>query len=346
MHALDLNYGTKVLLDLLSIPSPTGFTQTAIDAIERYLVDLGVTPSRTPKGALIWSLEGQTRNARTVISHIDTLGAMVKEVKENGRLSLSQLGGYDWTSIEGASCQLHSFEGKIISGTVVNTKQSTHVFGPELRKLERSAKTLELRLDAEVANEHDVFALGVDIGNFVSFDSQPTLTPTGFVKGRHLDNKASVAISLLVTKALLANQASLAADTHFFVSNYEEVGHGASAGIPEATTELLCLDMAAVGEGQNSDEYSVTLCMKDSTGPYDYAMSQKLRSLAKTHTIPLKTDIYPYYGSDASAAWRSGGNYRAALIGPGVDASHAYERTHTKAIEATAKLLMSYLTNP
>ncbi len=342
---LDIHYATRVLLDLLATPSPTGFTDKALNKVEAYLLELGVASYRTPKGALVWTLPGKKTEARAVISHIDTLGAMVKEIKEKGRLRLSRVGGYDWASIEGASCVLHTFEGKEITATVLNTKQSTHIFGPELAKLERTDQTIELRLDAEVKTCYEVSALGVEVGNFVSFDSQPTLTETGFIKGRHLDNKASVAISLLVTKAMVEANMQPSHDTHFFVSNYEEVGHGAAAGIPEGATELLCLDMAAVGEGQTSDECCVTLCVKDSSGPYDYQMNQELRTLAKRNGISLKSDIYPYYGSDASAAWRAGGSYRAALIGPGVDASHAYERTHQKAINATARLLMAYLSS-
>lgn len=303
---------------------------------------MAITPRLTPKGALLWTLPGQGGNARAVASHIDTLGGMVKRIKKNGRLELSSLGGYDWATVEGAECKVHTFSGQTLSGTVVNIKQSGHVHGPDLRELKRSAKTMEVRIDAETQSEVETAALGVAVGDFVSFDSLAILTNTGFIKGRHLDNKASVAICLGVSKAALDGGVGLAGDLHFFVSNYEEVGHGAAAGIPESISELLCLDMAAVGEGQTSSEYGATLCVKDSSGPYDYAMSARLRKLAATFDIPLNIDIYPYYGSDASAAWRAGGSYKAALIGPGVDASHAFERTHQKAIAATAKLLLAY----
>lgn len=303
---------------------------------------MGLAPRSTPKGALLWTLPGQGGNARAVASHIDTLGAMVKRIKKNGRLELSNLGGYDWGTVEGAECKVHGFNGQMFSGTVVNIKQSGHVHGPDLRDLKRNAKTMELRLDAETQSEAETAALGITVGDFVSFDSLAILTETGFIKGRHLDNKASVAICLGVSKAVLESGAGLDGDLHFFVSNYEEVGHGAAAGIPKMITELLCLDMAAVGEGQSSSEYGVTLCVKDSSGPYDYTMNAHLRSLAATFDLPLHVDIYPYYGSDASAAWRAGGSYKAALIGPGVDASHAFERTHQKAIAATAKLLLAY----
>lgn len=348
VSAVDTAYVTRVLLELLKIPSPTGFTHDAVAYLQDELASLGVSSSLTPKGALLWTLPGRMLprstggGARAVASHVDTLGAMVKEVKENGRLKLTALGGYDWATVEGAECKLHTFGGSVLSGTILNTKQSSHVFGAELRDLKRSDKVMEVRLDAETCSRKDTLALGVSVGDFVSFDSHAVLTDSGFVKGRHLDNKAAVAVCLGVTAALVESDAALATDLHFFVSNYEEVGHGAATGIPGDTTELLCVDMAAVGEGQASDEYSVTLCVKDSSGPYDFAMNARLRALAERHDIDLKIDIYPYYGSDASAAWRAGGSYKAALIGPGVDASHAFERTHRKALDATARLLLAY----
>jgi putative aminopeptidase FrvX len=341
-----LDYCTTVLLELLATPSPTGFTELAMAVVEKHLQTLKVPFTRTPKGALLWTVKGQRGPARVVAAHIDTLGAMVKEIKKNGRLKLSSIGGYDWATVEGAECLVHAFDGREFTGTVVNIKQSAHVFGPDLRDLKRSAETMELRLDAEVKKRAETQALGVEVGNFVSYKSNPVLTEHGFVKGRHLDNKAAVAIALAVTKALQDTKQKPIGDIHFFISNYEEVGHGAAAGIPAECAELLCIDMAAVGEGQASDEYSVTLCVKDSSGPYDYSMNARLRKLAEEYNIDLKNDIYPYYSSDASAAWQAGGSYRAALIGPGVDASHAFERTHQRALEATSRLVLAYVLSP
>lgn len=340
---LDLDYLSEVLLELLAIPSPAGFTERAVARVEDLLRDLGVASRRTPKGALLWTLPGGAAPPRAVASHIDTLGAMVKGVRKNGRLKLTNIGSYDWATVEGSECRIHTFAGATLTGTVVNIKQSSHVFGHALRELVRSDATLEVRLDAEVDSREGVRALGVGVGDFVSFDSRARLTPEGFIKGRHLDNKAAVAVTLCVTKALRAAGVAPAADTHLFVSNYEEVGHGAAAGIPGEVEELLCVDMAAVGRGQTSSEYHVTLCVKDSSGPYDHAMNGRLRRLAERRGLELKIDVYPYYSSDATAAWRAGGAYRAALIGPGVDASHAYERTHRKALAATADLLLAYL---
>jgi len=337
---LDLEHTTRLLVDLLNIPSPTGYTEGAVQFIERELQRLGVPCARTPKGGLLWTVPGSGDGEVTFSAHADTLGAMVKEVRKNGRLGLTQLGGYDWTSIEGAEVQVHTQTGTF-TGTVVNTRQSTHVWGAELRELKRGADTLEVRLDARTGTAAETLALGVQVGDFVSFDSGARLTPAGYVKGRHLDNKAAVAVFLGVTSVLLA--AAPRCTTHFYISVYEEVGHGAASGIPGSTTELIAVDMAAIGTGQTSSEHHVTLCVKDSSGPYDHLLGNRLRAAADRAGIELRVDIYPYYGSDASAAWRSGLPCPAALIGPGVDASHAYERTHRDALRDTAELMLSYL---
>ena len=339
---VDLDTLVGDLVRLLNVPSPTGFTSAAVDEVERLLRPLGVATRRTPKGALLWTIPGGGGPTRTLACHIDTLGAMVKEIKPSGRLRLTALGGYDWATVEGAECRLTTFEGRELTGTVVNVKQSTHVHGPALRDLKRDDTTMELRLDARAWDADAVRDLGVGVGDPVAFLSRPEVTDEGFVKGRHLDDKACVAACIAVTRALVQAEARPPGDVHVFVSNYEEVGHGAAAGIPGDTVELLCLDMAAVGEGQSSREDAVTLCVKDSTGPYDEAMNQSLRRLARREDVDLVVDVYPYYGSDASAAWRAGGAWRAALVGPGVDASHAFERTHRSALDATARLAVAW----
>lgn len=330
------------LVRLLNVPSPTGFTSAAVDEVERLLRPLGVSTRRTPKGALLWTIPGGGGPTRTLACHIDTLGAMVKEIKSNGRLRLTALGGYDWATVEGAECRLTTLAGRELTGTVVNVKQSTHVHGPALRDLKRDDTTMELRLDTRAWSDDAVRDLGVGVGDPVAFLSRPQVTDEGFVKGRHLDDKACVAACIAVTRALVQAGARPPGDVHVFVSNYEEVGHGAAAGVPGDTVELLCLDMAAVGEGQSSREDAVTLCVKDSTGPYDESMNRSLRRIARREEIDLVVDVYPYYGSDASAAWRAGGAWRAALVGPGVDASHAFERTHRSALDATARLAVAW----
>lgn len=341
MPPLDLAYTTDVLLRLLNTPSPTGHTEAAVRLIEAELDQLGLGSERTKKGALRWTLMGSAGPHIAFSAHVDTLGAMVKQVRDNGRLGLTQLGGYDWATIEGEYVQVHTQSGRVVTGTVVNIRQSTHVWGQELRDLKRDARTLEVRLDEPTTCAAETRAHGIEVGDFVSFDPRAELLPSGYLKSRHLDNKAAVAIFLAVSKALIGQP--LRPTVTFYISTYEEVGHGAATGIPEDADELIAVDMAAIGEGQTSSEHHVTLCVKDSTGPYDHALGNRLRQAARRAGIELRIDIYPYYGSDASAAWRAGGDYPAALIGPGVDASHAYERTHVDALLATAELMLAHL---
>ncbi len=340
----DLAYMTRVLVDLCNIPSPTGMAGEAIDYVAREFDALGVPYRRTRKGALVGTLAGDNAPVRALAAHVDTLGAMVKEIKEEtGRLKLTQLGSYPWAAIEGETCVVHTFSGRRISGTIVNTKASHHVHGTIQDKARRSDETLEVRLDERVATRDDVRALGVEVGDFVSLDPRVVVTESGFIKSRHLDDKACVAIMLGVAKAVREQELPLAATTHLFVSNYEETGHGACAGIPAETAELVALDMAAVGEGQTSDEYSVTICVKDYSGPYDSALSAALRRAGDRAGLAYKVDIYTHYSSDASAALRAGLEARAALIGPGIDASHAHERTHVDALRDSAALLLEFL---
>ncbi|WP_221090490.1 M42 family metallopeptidase [Deinococcus aquaedulcis] len=338
---MNLDHTLDLLVRLLATPSPTGFTEQAVALLDTELRALGVTPARTRKGALTWEVPGTREGHVTFSGHVDTLGAMVKEIKPSGRLRLWAVGGYDWATVEGEDVRVHTQDGRELTGTVVNVRQSTHVHGAALRELKREAAVMEVRLDERVFSAADVRALGAAVGDFVSFDARPRVTPAGYVKARHLDNKAAVAVFVGVTRELLAHPAPVTAAFH--ITTYEEVGHGAATGIPPHTDELIAVDMAAVGEGQTSSEHHVTLCVADAGGPYDHALGGRLRAAAAHAGLDLRVDIYPYYASDGTAAWRAGGDYPVALIGPGVDASHAYERTHIDALRATGELMLSYL---
>ncbi|HXT36645.1 MAG TPA: M42 family metallopeptidase [Chloroflexota bacterium] len=341
--AIDIEYIERILCDLCRIPSPTGFTDAAIAFVEREFERLGVATRRTVKGALVATLpSGREGEARALAAHVDTLGAMVAHIQEKGRLRLTQLGSYPWSAIEGEYCTVHTSGGREYTGTIMVSAASAHVHGPGTAKMERGADTMEVRLDARTGSARQTRALGIEVGDFVSLDPRTTVAGDGFIKSRHLDDKAAVACLLGVIRAL---DGRLPVRTsHFFISNYEEVGHGAAAGIPSDTEELIAVDMAAIGEGfQTSDEFSVTICVKDGSGPYDHGLSTRLRALGDAYAIPYKVDIYRYYSSDASAGQRAGGAYRAALIGPGVDASHSFERTHRDALWATTALCLAYL---
>lgn len=333
----------ELLLRLLETPSPTGFTDAAVALLEDELGAAGVAFERNRKGDLRWRMAGEGRApVRALAAHVDTLGAIVKEVKRDGRLRLANVGGYDWTTVEGAEVTVYPLQARALGGTVVNVKQSTHVHGPALRELVRNDATMEVRLDALVASPDDVAALGVAVGDPVSFDARPRLTDTGFVKGRHLDDKACVAVMVALTRAFVATGRRPAGDLLFAVSTFEEVGHGGSALLSADAEELVVLDMAAVGEGQASRETGVTLCVKDASGPYHAGLGRHLRRVAHAAGIELAVDVYPFYSSDGGAAWRAGADVRVALVGPGVDASHAFERTHVRALAATFDLLAAY----
>jgi len=342
----DENLLVKFLTDLLKTPSPTGYAEEAILFTERAFRAIpGVKANRTRKGGLLVTIEGQKNNTpRALAAHVDTLGAMVKTIKPNGRLTMSMIGGYAWNTVEGEGCTVFTHEGKRIRGSILISAASSHVYGAKTADSKRDQDTMEIRLDEKVKTADETKALGIEIGDFISFDPRVELT-NGFIRSRHLDDKAGVACLLEAARAMHSAGLKPAQTTYMFISNYEEVGHGASAGIPQDASELVVVDMAAVGEGQTSDEYHSTICVKDSSGPYHHGLSSHLRRLADANQIPYKVDIYPYYGSDGSAYWRAGGDVAVALIGPGVDASHNYERTHTDALTATTNWVLAYLLN-
>jgi putative aminopeptidase FrvX len=339
---------TPFLLDfltrLLNTPSPTGFAEPALAFTEETLhVFSQLKLSRTRKGALTATWRGdQDEGARAVTAHVDTLGGMVKEIKANGRLKLSRIGGFVWNTIEGEGCTVFTRSGRQVRGSILLTKASSHVFGGEVSELKRGEDTLEVRLDARTNSASETLDLGIGVGDFVCFDPRVEVN-AGFVRSRHLDDKACAAALVAAVKAMSEARRTPVHTTTLLFSNYEEVGHGAAAGIPAEVEELLVVDMAAVGDGQNSDEFHASLCVKDSGGPYHQEMSNRLRALAEKNEIPYKVDIYPYYHSDGDAWWNAGADARVALIGPGVDASHNYERTHTDALVATTKWVLAYL---
>ena len=332
----------QFLVGLLRTPSPTGDTEQAMTYIEQAADDLPVTLRRTRKGALVMTWSGEEAHPRALTAHVDTLGTMVRQIKSSGRLALTSLGSFDWHAVEGEGCTVKTRKGVTFRGTILPTKASVHIYGQETRKLERKAENYEVRLDARTASEDKTRELGIEVGDFVYLDPRVEVNQ-GFVRSRHLDDKAGVAA---IYGALLAlHRAGSAPRTRVdvLIANYEEAGHGGAHGVPEDAEALLTVDMAAAGGDQNSDEFSVGICAKDSGGPYHLGFRRRLEALAEENGIPYKVDIYPYYGSDGEAAWRAGADLEVALIGPGVDASHAYERTHRDALEATAQLLTAYL---
>lgn len=343
---LDSQRLVEFLVGLLNTPSPTGYHHKAVPFVAEAFAGLGIADlavEQTLKGALVIRWPGERDDApRGLTAHVDTLGLMVKEIKPNGRLKLAQLGSFMWNAVEMEGVTVRTADGRRWRGTVLPVKASTHIHR-DAGNDPRSGDTMEVRLDARTRDAGETRALGVEVGDFVFLDPRVEVSEEGFIRSRHLDDKAGVAAIYGAFRALCDAGLRPAQTTSVLIANYEEVGHGGAAGLPENLHELVAVDMAAVGEGQNSDEFSVGICVKDGRGPYHFVLTQKLRALASATAIPHKLDIYPYYSSDGEAYWFSGGTGQVALIGPGVDASHAYERTHRDSILHCAQLIAQYL---
>ncbi len=336
----------EFLVGLLNTPSPTGYHHEAISFVAEAFAGLGIADlalEETLKGALVVRWAGERDDApRGLTAHVDTLGLMVKEIKPNGRLKLTQLGSFMWNAVELEGVTVRTAHGQRWRGTVLPVKASTHIHrdaGDE----PRDGDTMEVRLDARTRDAGETRALGIEVGDFIFLDPRVEVGEQGFIRSRHLDDKAGVAAIYGAFRALRDAGLRPAQTTSVLIANYEEVGHGGAAGLPDNLRELVAVDMAAIGEGQNSDEFSVGICVKDARGPYHFVLTQKLRALAEAAHIPYRLDVYPYYSSDGEAYWFSGGAGQVALIGPGVDASHAYERTHRDSILHCSHLIAQYL---
>lgn len=332
-----------VVKKLTTIPSPTGNTYEIIASIQSTLEEVGYQPVINRKGSLIVTVEGEdTKQERFITAHVDTLGAMVRAIKPDGRLKIDLIGGFRFNAIEGEYCTIHTTNGTTLSGTILMHQTSVHVY-KDAGEAARNQDNIEVRIDEKVTNAEETKALGISVGDFISFDSRTEITETGFIKSRHLDDKVSVAILIQFLKKLKTDKKSLPHTTHFFISNNEEIGYGGNSNISDKVVEYLAVDMGAMGDDQQTDEYSVSICVKDASGPYHYGFRKSLTNLCEEEDIPYQLDIYPYYGSDASAAMKAGADVRHALIGAGIDASHAYERTHNDSIVATERLVENYL---
>jgi putative aminopeptidase FrvX len=332
------------LVGLLAIASPTGDTDRAIAYVKDQWESLPLRIETTAKGALVATWDGERADApRALTAHVDTLGAVVQQIKPNGRLQLVRVGGLSLTSVEGDGCTVFAASGQRYRGAYLPNAVSGHAHLPEVREARRDFDTMEVRLDARTASQAETEALGIRVGDFVDFDPRIEVGEAGFIRSRYLDDKASVACIYGALNALASAGLRPSQRTTVFISNFEEVGHGAAGGFPADLAELVAVDMAVVAPGQQSDEFSVTICAKDAGGPYHLDLRRKLEALAAENELRYHTDVYLYYASDATAYWQAGGAARIGLIGPGVDASHHYERTHRAALEATAKLIAAYL---
>ena len=337
------NYILEQVQNILAIDSPTGYTKNVAAYLMAEYEKIGYAPQRTVKGGILTDLGGKDPdNAVLLEAHVDTLGAMVSRIKPNGRLAVSPLGGMNANNAEAENCRIITRFNGTYEGTCQLTDASVHVNG-KYNETSRSFDVMEILLDEKVSTREDVLALGIMEGDIVAFDPRTRITKSGYIKSRFLDDKLSAAILLGYARYLKENHITPERKIYQHLTVYEEVGHGGAASIPQGVTEILAVDMGCVGEGLNCKEHQVSICAKDSGGPYSYDLVSQLIAVAKRDGLDFAVDVYPYYGSDAEAGLKAGYDVRHGLIGSGVYASHGYERSHIEGVKNTFLLLKGYL---
>ena len=334
-----MNFIKEQLYTLTSIPSPSSFTTKVTDYLLSELSSLGYSPERSNKGNVFVTLGG-SGSPLVLAAHVDTLGAMVRSIKENGRLRPTTIGGHQWSTADGENCTIHTRDGRVYTGVVLNKEPSSHVAD---QKTELIEENMEILLDENVASDQDTLALGIQTGDIIAMDPRTVVTESGYIKSRFLDDKLSAAILLGLARAVREDAWKLNRKVSLLFTVYEEVGHGGSV-VPDDTEEMISVDMGCVGSDLGCTERMVSICAKDSGGPYNYDLITDLSNLAKEKKLDYAIDVYPHYGSDVETTLRAGYDIRHGLIGPGVYASHNYERSHMDGVRNTLELLKAYIT--
>ena len=342
----DLNYLQRVLLEMLAIPSPTGFTDTIVRYVAERLQELGIPFELTRRGTIRATLKGRRYSPdRAIAAHLDTIGAIVREINDNGRLGLSPVGCWSSRFAEGSRVSVFTDNG-VIRGSVLPLLASGHAFNTAVDEMPISWDHVELRPDVHTSSKAQTAALGVNIGDFVAFDPMPEFTDSGYISARHLDDKAGVAALLTALKSVVESGREPYIDCHPLFTITEETGSGAAGALPWDVSEFVGIDIAPTAKGQESSEHAVTVAMQDSGGPYDYHLSRHLLKLAGQHEVPVRRDLFRYYHSDAQSAVAAGHDIRTALLAFGCDATHGYERTHIDSLCALSRLISAYLLSP
>jgi peptidase M42 family hydrolase len=344
--SIDMDYLRETLRGLLETPSPTGYTDVIVAESCERLSALGVDYEVTRRGAIRAVLPGRRRQpARALIAHLDTLGAQLRAIKDNGRAEVVPIGHWSSRFAEGARCTIFSRNGSH-RGTILPLKASGHTFGAEVDEQPVAWSQLELRFDLEVNDADDLESFGVEIGDYVGIDPRPEFLDNGFINSRHLDDKAGVATMFAALKALTEQDAKTPVDIHFLFTIAEEVGVGASSVLTPDVASMVAVDNGTSAPGQNSRETGVTIAMADSGGPFDYHLTHKLIDLCVEFDVPHQRDVFRHYRSDSASAIEAGNDIRTALVAFGIDASHGYERVHEDALESVTRLLTLYAQSP
>lgn len=340
---IDNKYLKKVLFELLNIPSPTGYTDQIVHYVGDKLKEIGVPFELTRRGAIRATIKGKTSNgSRAIVSHVDTLGAMVRELKQNGRLGVVPIGNWSPRFAEGSRVKIFT-DDAVYSGTILPLKASGHTFNNDIDNQQVSWDNLEVRVNERIGSSSELKAFGFNVGDFVSIESLPEESRSGFINARHLDNKAGVACELAAIKAVVDSGVKLHVDCHPLFTIAEEEGTGASSILHGHVASMVAIDNSTIAPGQNSSEYGVTVAMRDLGGVYDYHLSHRLIKICEENDILHERDVFRYYRSDATAALEAGNDIRAALVCFGLDASHGYERTHIDSLMSLTRLISLYI---
>ena len=343
---IDADFLLEKLKELLTLPSPTGYTDGIVRYVSAELEELGLSVQLTRRGAIRAIRPGQRqRGARAFVSHLDTLGAQVKGLKDNGRLALVPIGHWSARFAEGCRATVFAEKGGY-RGTILPLKASGHTFNEEVDTTPIAWDNVEMRVDALARDKPDLNRLGIEVGDIIAIDPQPEFLENGFIVSRHLDNKAGVAVMLAALKAMQEKKSVTPVDIHWLFTIAEEVGVGASSILTPDVVSIVAVDNGTTAPGQNSDEFGVTVCMADQTGPFDYHLTKKLVALCRANEIRYQKDVFRHYRSDSASAVEAGADVRTALITFGVDASHGYERIHMHALRSLAELITAYAVSP
>lgn len=342
---IDRDYLTRVLVELLEIPSPSGRTDHVMQYVGERIAGIGLPFTLTRRGALSARVEGAHSDAdRTIVVHADTIGCMVGGLKENGRLAVRPIGTHSARFAEGAHVRVFTDDLEaVITGQVLPLKASGHRWNDEVDAQGIGWDHVEVRVDEPVEDVTGLRSLGIDVGDFVALIAEPVVTPGGFVKARHLDDKAGVAAVLAGVRAVVESGVHVPVGAQLMVTCTEEVGHGASHGVDPRVAEIVSVDTAVVAPGQQSREDALCIAMADGVGAFDYHLSRRLASIARAHGLPCVRDVFQHYRSDLASALESGADSRVALVGFGVDATHGHERTHLDGLVHLAELIALYL---
>ena len=334
----------KTLLELLAIPSPSGFTDEITRYIGSRLQAMGVDYDITRRGTVRARLAGASPEepAQAVVCHVDTIGAMVRNLLPSGRIMVAPVGYWSSRFAEGARVTLftahRAYRGTLLPRVTWGVSRDAGV-----DEVPIGWDQIELRLDEEVTSAEQLQALGIEVGDFIALDTQAEVLPNGFVVGRNLDNKAGAAAVLETIAHLVERQQQPARDTYFLFTVTETVGSGAGAAILPEVSELVTVDFASEPWADHSPFKHLTIASGDASGPYDWHLTQHLNELARDNDIPFERRVLPACHNDAAAALAAGHDVRTAVVAYAADASHSMERTHFRSLQHVSALLQAYM---